>query len=213
VVFRPPTLSKGGEMIHSKISVLSDILNTEIQSIAKAQNLDLLDAKTSDDRLFPLLKIYYQTIFDLLVTPPVGVERICQSDRYEFFVTQGKKTIGGEIFLSQSKLSWLLGNEEKKEISTATEIPADFKTTGDFILDVIGRALVFLQKGQAIDLLTCLSPEEALKAMSYAGQILAEAMQTEEEKNVSEPIVNYAMDSATIEEKRNQGLNLPEFSE
>ena len=212
VIFRPPTIDRHGNLIHETIATWAKIISREALRIARENNIDLSIAQDADDRLYPTLKPYYQTVISLLGGKSVDVETIAPTDRVHFFVTQGTKTIGETLYFRQSKLSWLLGNEERETEQIEVEEPEKVETTGEFILDVIGRVLVFLQKGQAIDLLMSLSPEESLKVCGYAGSILAEAYKDDKD-TVEQPIVNYAIEREAIEELREKGLNLPDFAE
>jgi hypothetical protein len=212
VIFRPPTIDRYGNQTHETIATWSQIISREALGIARQNNIDLSIAKEADDRLFPLLKPYYQKVIGLLSSGEVDIETIAPTDRVEFFVTQGIKEVGNKVYFRQSKLSWLLGNEERDTEQIEIEETEQMETTGSFVLDVIGRVLVFLQKGQAIDLLMSLSPEEALKVCGYAGSILAEAYKDDKD-TVEQPIVNYAIEKEAIEKLKEGGLNLPDFAE
>ena len=212
VIFRPPTIDRYGNQTHETIATWAQIISREALGIARQNNIDLSIAKEADDRLFPLLKPYYQKVIGLLTGGEVDIETIAPTDRVEFFVTQGIKEVGNKVYFRQSKLSWLLGNEERDTEQIEIEETEQMETTGSFVLDVIGRVLVFLQKGQAIDLLMSLSPEEALKVCGYAGSILAEAYKDDKD-TVEQPIVNYAIEKEAIEKLKEGGLNLPEFAE
>jgi hypothetical protein len=212
VIFRPPTIDRHGNLIHETIATWAKIISREAIQIARENNIDLSIADEADDRLYPCLKPYYQTVISLLSEENVDVETIAPIDRVHFFVTQGTKAIGNTLYFRQSKLSWLLGNEERDTEQNEVEEAGEVETTGSFVLDVVGRVLVFLQKGQAMDLLMSLSPEEALKVCGYAGSILAEAYKDDKD-TVEQPIVNYAIERDAIEELREKGLNLPDFAE
>lgn len=213
LVFRPSTLGTVSDrciMLHSEVSAWMQLIMTEAIEIAQLESIDLTDIEGADDRLQEVLSPYYQKVLNLLTGGELSSTRINKRDRHEFFITTGVKEVEGNYYLGQSRLSWLLGNEEKTEERPPEE--SGVKGTGEFVLDVVGNILVFLQKGQAVELLKHLSPEEALKSCSLAGDIIGKAMKSDEDK-VEEIPEEYAMDTKAIEALRESGIDLPQFVE
>lgn len=215
IVQRPTLFSKIGDRwlrMHDTIAYYGEFIVKRAIVLAGEGGYGLYPLKEADDRLFESLEIYYQKVLDLLTNSEVKARELEQKSRHEFFICGELKTIDNKEYLSQSKLSWLLGNEEKKEGIEQTGGEETIEGTGDAMLDVIGRVLVFLQKGQAIDLCSVLSPEEIMQTCSYAGRIISTAMKTEEE-TIEIKEEDYSMSKEQVEQLRETGLRLPNFSD
>lgn len=220
LITRPNLIEKVNgkyERIHDLVSVYMRLIMDKAIAIAKAENLDLDDEETADKRLFPVLILYYTKILELLRTGIVP-DQLTRTSRHRFFVCGGLKEIDGGMAFEQSKLAWLLGHESREsspqEEAIADDDSYEISTTGDISLDIMGRALVFLQKGEAISLWERLSPEEMISVMSYAGEILSKAMETDDDdKEAIVPEPDYDMSSEQVDELRKAGFELPAFSD
>ena len=215
IVQRPTLFSKVGDRwlrMHDTIAYFGEFIIKRAIVLATEGGYGLHPLKEADDRLFEPLEVYYQKVLDLLTNGEVKARELDGKSRHEFFICGELKTVGDKEYLSQSRLSWLLGNEEKKEEVKEEGGEETIEGTGNAMLDVVGRVLVLLQKGQAIDLCQVLSPEEIMQTCSYAGRIISTAMKTEEE-TIEMQKEEYSMSKEEVEQLRETGLKLPNFSD
>lgn len=215
IIIRPPYSRKINNAVIPlgyTVSVYCGLILREAIEITKVEKLSLED-ESADDRLFPLLQPYYQKVLDLLTNGTVQAENLTQSSRHKFFITTGVKLLGDEVYLGQSQLSWLLGNNEKETITEEPPLETQdvLESTGDPWLDAVAQIQVLFQKGEVGYILETFSLEEMMMIGGFVGQILNKALS--DEKDVEQPPETpFSLDNEGLEYLQSK-YNLPKFSD